>query len=369
MSRDDDQTNVFVRFKHHVDASVASGLNTMLGLPSPPSRPQPSSPPQTNTTSSNTSPFTGSSCPRRVADAPSAANFSWDALLLGLSPYSPGALRHLPPPVPNDLPPHLDSIFTWEDAFEDLLQSADGQPLSDITMRHNQRTLLRQMFPTGEPAWFWLQRLRSQGINTPDRSSLSAPLEPNQSQLRQELERRAADVWRSVAGESDDDMGAADFFHQLGHTFSQIEEAISKHGGSHNEANADGQLSRREPNHYDDLFSIAGTAFAEPQKTWDTFMKVITEHHNQSALEKPARDAHAEELPRNSQVVTQEEHVDRFGFLHTKVTVKTLDKDGNEIGNETNYAIRPADKTDSQATQSDVRGPAESGKKAGWFWK
>jgi hypothetical protein len=78
------------------------------------------------------------------------------------------------------------------------------------------------------------------------------------------------------------------------------------------------------------------------------------------------------------QVVSKDEYVDRFGYLHTKTLVKTLDENGNEIGSHSHYTVRPAQKDDENARIGEQHKKGqESGFKAtgnldikkGWFWK
>ncbi|KAF4984551.1 hypothetical protein FZEAL_285 [Fusarium zealandicum] len=289
--------------------------------------------------------------------------------------YSPLALRGLPQPRPSDAPSNLDaSIFTFEDAFEDLLAVAQDQPLPEINSRYEQRKLLRSMFPTGEPAWFWLRRLRSQGLLEESGPSklIKSAANYNWDQLHRELDRRATAVWQAAMGEQDRKDKHDDFHHR-----EQRDEDDGFDG--HNPLIEDSEQNRqrrREADHFDDLFSSIQSSFSEAQSTWDSFVKSIIEPHPTSfdkrpcQLEKPAED--------EKQVVVKKEYVDRFGYLHSKTTVKTLDEEGNEIGSQTHYTVRPADK-DEQSTESkqqvkdsegsSIKAEGRVESNAGWFWK
>ena len=93
-------------------------------------------------------------------------------------------------------------------------------------------------------------------------------------------------------------------------------------------------------------------------------------NQDRKQLQKPASD--------EKQIVTKDEHVDRFGYLHTKTLVKTLDENGNEIGSHSHYTVRPALK-DNENGQIEEQGKdnQESGFKANgsleakksWLWK
>jgi hypothetical protein len=93
-------------------------------------------------------------------------------------------------------------------------------------------------------------------------------------------------------------------------------------------------------------------------------------NQEQKQLQKPAGD--------EKQVVTKDEYVDRFGYLHTKTLVKTLDENGNEIGSHSHYTVRPASKDNENGQiEEQSKDNQESGLKASgsletkksWFWK
>src|SRR5699024_1772914 len=130
---------------------------------------------------------------------------------------------------------------------------------------------------------------------------------------------------------------------------------------------------RRHPDTFDDLFSSISSSFAHGQKSWETFLKTIAD---QSAALEKRKDASLADGD-TKQVETRDEYVDRFGYLHSTVTRKTLDKDGNEIGRETYVTMRPAEKSAPEQHQLDnypkeeldhAEGAAdENGKnKSGW---
>lgn len=189
-SQEDRPTNPFIRFKHHVDSNIAAGFHTMFGSSPPPD----AQPPAEGT--------------------PSRTMF-WDILglssLLHSPAYSPANLNHLPPPIPSDLPTYLDNtIFTYEDAFEDLIAVTQGQPLPDIEHKYNQRKMLRQMFPDGEPGWFFTRRLHASGLlRLPQPPSAQELLQqtgvaPDWDGFHRQLEEKAAEVWRRQPSQRSD---------------------------------------------------------------------------------------------------------------------------------------------------------------------
>lgn len=409
--------NAFVRFKQHVDSAVASGIHTLFGPPQPPHQP-----PSLSSTDSHASPGESELSISKSPDTPDSNHAATplapvtmdavespsralDTVSVASWSYSPANLRHLRQPVPNDLPPQCDStIFTFEDAFEDLLTVSQGRPLPDMKSRYNQRQLLRQMFSNGEPTWFWLRRLESQGLlRRPTRDELYRPRnlgmledqgEPDffrsgwndWAKLHEELDRKAAEVWKGVAPseKTDDQANGHNFFDEVHQTFKQLEDSFYGRSKSHQEEH-EGQHHKRLPDHFDDLFSAVSSSFAEGHKTWDAFVKSITDHKPVStdASAYPPANTSEEKVYDNGnrEVVTRDEKVNEFGYLTTTVTKKTYDKNGNEIGTETHFTMRPADKTQKneargnsdtnviERADADADEQQTQDKKSGWFWK
>ncbi|UNI16296.1 hypothetical protein JDV02_002739 [Purpureocillium takamizusanense] len=429
MSRDgDNNSNVFVRFKQHVDANIASGINTLLGAHSAALR-----------HATATSAATG----ERPLTSPSAMESqdagrwlsTWDVLALTSSPsYSPGALRHLPRPIPNDLPPSLDSsIFTFEDAFEDLLAVSLGLPLPDITFKYVQRQRIRRLLPAFEPTWFFTARLHDQGlIEHPIHNHFTKARTPDWDCFHREIDLRAATAWRGATGDGDGnestgdilkmigrafqqlkqavdeghapsqasqdaheadglsrrrgaaggDDGNEDFFEQTGRAFKQIQQAIDE-GRAPSEASQDAfeeddgsqRREQRHPDHFDEIFLTIPHSSAQGQNSWETLSKAIRDQV--ASLEKSKEATLAGNA---KQVTTREAHVDRFGYTHTTVTRKTLDKDGNKIGSVSYVTREPPKRNAPEQQQLDNQprneldhaenATGEGGKpKSGWFWK
>jgi len=80
------------------------------------------------------------------------------------SPYSPLNLDSLPQPIPAGYDPNSPPPLTFQDAFEDLLAISCGKPMPSILDRIQTRKVLNQMFPAGEPGFYWVRRLQSQGL-------------------------------------------------------------------------------------------------------------------------------------------------------------------------------------------------------------
>ncbi|EQK98793.1 hypothetical protein OCS_05498 [Ophiocordyceps sinensis CO18] len=370
MGREGDSaySGIFVRFKQHVDSHVASGFNALLGF-------APLTPPRQPDTDKASSMPRGSDLPphhpsssSRTMDFQDAqrALWSWDVFSLLSSPsYSPPALRHLPPPVPNDLAPGMDStVFTFEDAFEDLLAASQRQPLPDINTRYQQRMLLRHMFPAGEPAWFWKRRLESQRlVQAPGWGPTSPPDWDSFHRATDWSGHRATDwsgLWRAAISEDSPGPDHDDFFHEQGRPEREFHQDDSRRLGSQER-----QVRRPAPDTFDHLFSSLSSAFTESQKSWDAFLNVIMTHATVDEQRQPPEPA-----GRITQVETREEYVDRAGYLHSTVTRKTLDEHGHEIGRETYVTMRPDDNPDDDDRDAvEFNRQGSTGKKPGWFWK
>lgn len=373
MSKDSETpSNVFVRFKQHVDSNIASGLNTVFPHQGPrryiseTESPSISSLERTSHKSAQSKP--NMSSPNE--DKESGLN-AIDVLSISSSSYNPQSLRNLPQPVPKDLPSHLDpSVFTFQDAFEDLLEVSQGKPLPTITARHEQSKLLRQMFPSGEPTWFWLRRLESQGLMPPARTTRPIfSMQPDWEQFHRELRQKTDQVWRAVRDEMDG-LATREFFPENNNAAS-----------SDKPVNAKGQEKRDGPDNFDEFYDSLKSTFSEGQRTWDTFRKLVTDNSGADAntaenapTGKKVRTRQSAPITagggdenRNNQTETREEYVDRWGYLHSKVKRTTVDSDGNEIGTETHLNIRPA--TEEEKSRTELNNGLDQGDGNGWFWK
>jgi hypothetical protein len=368
-SPEDSPTNPFLRFKNHVDANVVSGFNTMIGYPS--NRPPPSPPDDTESSSTYQPDY---------RDALSLRS-------LFFSSYSPASLRHLPQPIPNDLPSHVDgSIFTFEDAFEDLLAVSQGQALPDIQQKYQQRKLLQQMFPDGEPSWFWMRRLRASGLLYLPEPQHQVDGAPNWEALHRELERKAAKVWGRQPRDDTtiwDDMGLNEAMRALGSMFGEVERTVGsledafrgRPRDSRDEFREESaEQTRQEPDTFDEFFSHVQSAYESGQRSWDTLMKTIANGDARYQTPKSASETKIEE--------SRDEHVDRFGYIHSKVTRREIDSEGNEVSRSTSYQMYPAPASaepksvveaepgvaavvGGDLTESDDKNT----KNNGWFWK
>lgn len=396
----DPPLDCFVRFKHHVDSHIAAGLSTIFGTSaassqSPAWAPAPSAAMKSRPNSTvcvdadNDRSHNCREPSQRYREDLSQAP-SMDLMTLAYSPYSPTRLRHLPQPKPRDLPSHLDpSVFTFEDAFEDLLAVSQGKPLPDISQKYDQRNFLWRLFPRGEPESYWIERLRSQGLlnrswRRPSIVQLASPWadviymlegdasrfwtgwkgpqEPRSGHIQQQQQEEEEDYWETQPQSANGPLRRVE------------DEMSGVSGGKENQISEDQWPPQREPRHYDDLFSAVDRAFTTGQNAWETFINSINEPYRpprSTEVEKPKNPSETEDKRR---VVTRNQWVDVFGLTHEKVQVKTFDDDGNETGTSTTHIVRSTEKKPSEPygggdATDENRSEEDESKKPGWFWK
>lgn len=257
-----------------------------------------------------------------------------DVADIAASAYNPSALTHLPRPVPKDLPHGFDSsVFTFNDAFEDLLEVSRGNALPSIKSRYDQSCLLKRMYPDGEPTWFWIQRLQSQGlVDVPSPWIQPMISGANWDRLHRELEQKAGDVWRNLRSAWDAESQK--------HPTSESEKPKPSEGWwGDRESIKFSEDEKKGPNDFDELFSWVQSGVKQAESGFNTFVKTLDGRGPQGNTEDP----------NTRRVETTDEHVDRFGYLHTTRKVKIIDSDGKEIGTEIYKTIKPANTKDDDA--------------------
>lgn len=347
----------FIWFKHQVDSKLSSAFTIMAGSP------------------------TDGPSHREVPHA-SPLDMVKSLMSLLMTPYSPVALRNLPQPVPNDLPEGMDgSIFTFEDAYEDLLAVTGGRPLPDIRQVYGQRRLLRQMFPSGEPRWFHLRRLQSSGL-VPVDGVRDAALAGSLEHLHQERDRMSPGSWARSRDPNDErSLFTRDPMEVISEIHEQVARSMTNLGGLVNPDRSE-RRDKSEPDHFDDLFSSLRDVADSGKRTWDAFMKSLTESETAIGGQPHTRAGYP---PETKIEETRDEHVDRFGYVHSKVTRRELDSHGNEVGRSTSYQMYPAVERKPEQDEAKARGhdhrPVEDddiykgidegpkGRSGGWFWK
>lgn len=414
----------FVRYKQHVDSSVASALDTMFG-------PLGFDPRRADLTDWEHTPQPFGSQIRSILWSPE---------------YHPAHLRDLPRPVPNDLPQGAESIFTFEDAFEDLLAVSQDQPLPNIYQKFSQRKLLNQVFPKGEPSQFWMRRLDSQGLvpwlngeqngrgnRRPLQRREPEPKPQDWDRLHSELAQRRKEAWSAEPRDDTkrgDAPGLADLVKlsldiikanpELEKLFGDINrEILGDTDRSRPQARGDitprlndnneatlattDKAEKRHPKTFDEWFDQVQSFQVGGTSTWDAFKKSLNfgreiietitkepadgkvqrEMNNITDQLKELFEGHGQpERAKGLQTsFTEHTEVDEDGIWHTKTTWITKDAQGNEIDRREDHRVESPPQAPVRSTQEDTtngrgsdheRGyPADNGevRKPGWFWK
>ncbi|KFA65436.1 hypothetical protein S40285_00475 [Stachybotrys chlorohalonatus IBT 40285] len=266
----------------------------------------------------------------------------WNMLSLDFWAYSPMYVRSvLPPPVPNDLPAHVNpSVFTWEDAFEDLLAASQGQPLHPIEDLYRKRLSLMAKFPFGEPPYSFRHRLlRGRLAYLPAVASFGiaddGTLQPTSSLV--------------------DGKTAFDY---LEHEVSKLESYMDEMMEGFRREAAGTQLSeQRQPDHEEDLFSAIASVFSVPKN----LLQDPEQDTRPSNFLSPAMAARVDNTRTK---VEKEEGVDHLGNKWQTTTTTYYTEDGKELANT--VFQKHVGHQDLKASTTNEK---ETGKKDGWFWK
>lgn len=151
-----------------------------------------------------------------------------------------------------------------------------------------------------------------------------------------------------------------------------------------------------EPDTEEDFFTAVSDAVAEVSEVFDDAFtglerflstKRFAENSHEDEVMEPDQPAEVVERDQDGGQThtTVTEHSDAFGHVHQKTEVRTVDANGNTIGYETKYVIRPASavmtelrkskgelKNESEACSQDGKNnttTVNNGKPTGWFWR
>lgn len=449
-SDDDSSKNPFVRFKEHVDAHVGAGLHSVLNFPSVIS--------ETVASSRQLSSCDSSGCPSKQpkpdeglqssdADLPPhfrrwlyaqrqavaeeeatdtyyeriAQNYPGDenAAVRSIirserfdafatrSQYSPIRLAETMPrqPRPRDIHSDMDPrLFTYVDAFEDLLAEASGVPTMDLRSRYNMNRMLRRTWPFGESPISWARRLESQGLVKafiPDYRCLQAK-QPNTEQPVVPAKEKPAVPTEDIRQDRST-QGARSVEHQPSAQdglFGEIEKAVKLLNQVLDETTTsitssfwDPEKTRQEqpraPRTEHDLYDAVQSVFNEGQRSLSALFKSLAEgiEPRPRSEVKSDVDAHDGEIVEEEDgmktVKSSREYVDEYGNKHVSTEIRRTNKDGTVVSTETHYSVRPASEPERSAIENsptqqdqskdeewaDTYKTREDDKKSGWFWK
>ncbi|KAJ9134248.1 hypothetical protein NKR19_g8720 [Coniochaeta hoffmannii] len=444
-SDDDSSKNPFVRFKEHVDAHIGAGLHNVLNFPSILS--------ETFASSRQLSPYDSSAAPSRPSDDVGAyhgdddvpphfrrwlygqrqavaeeeyidkyyeriaQNYPGDEneavrniirserfdAFARRSQYSPIRLAERMPrqPRPSDIQSDMDPrLFTYVDAFEDLLAEAAGVPPMDLRARHNMNKMLRNTWPFGESPVSWARRLESQGLvkayfpayhHLPSLKPANEAV--NERRIEQPKDEQPAATNDLLQGggivKEPEEQPAEDGF------FGEIERAVKLLNQVLDETTSmtsrfwEQEKTRDEtcgePRTEHDLYDAIQSAFREGQLSLSAFFKSLAdgiEPRPRSGVKSEADGQTIEQEENGMKTVkSTKEYVDEFGNKHISTEIRRTNKEGTVISMETYHTVRPASEADRSSittTPSHQEEPKNEGwvdnndpedKKTGWFWK
>lgn len=189
--------------------------------------------------------------------------------------------------------------------------------------------------------------------------------------------------------------------------------AQEKEGGKKEAEQAEKKEEKEGPWSDNDLFAAIESAIAEADRSFGNFARAITDtaakseeaNTNESTDSKsssfspwswpPAgwekaaaqtQDKNERGEQKNEEVIetsgpyggktirSTTQHVDAFGYVHQKIEVKTLDRDGNEVSRESRYSVQPArTERHGNASSEDSRQNVDQERarkpSSGWFWR
>jgi hypothetical protein len=430
--------NPFIRFKKHVDANIGAGVHGILSLPTMISDsfhgrqlgPQAVGAASFHHGFNDSFSYGHPDSDRWLAEQRRASETeAWlDNMFEGYgemgqlrrwqifiyeSPYSPIRLASTMPrqPCPRDLEPGMDpTMFTFVDAFEDLLLVSSGRPMMDLCERYDMNRTLARMYPTGEHPFSWFSRLQSQGLSRSyfqDKHRSAREPEDEWGRMmwkddsRQEGETRETaptGVPQPPIEQDRRDEHQRDFFGELDRVFKHLgkvlqDEISSSPFGNKKTIEDSKDASKREPNTEMDLYDTVRSAYNEAERSLSTFIKSFSQGKlgfdddqnpgdgTKPSTIKPVTETQEDESGKT--VKSTKEWKDIFGNSHVKTEIRKTDRSGNVVSTETHYSIQSrSEDPKTWRRSSDESLPDNDGEEmsdtkqnerrrpgSGWFWK
>lgn len=412
MSDDDKEPqgpfNPFIRFKNHVNSRIGTGVSVLTGANEDANRPagdtQDNGPVQ-NAGSSSPCPA-GSPSPWGPKRRSPTVEY-WDDWC-HVDPYSPHNLQHLPQPTPKDLPPGADPAdFGYPEAFEDLMSASNPfrGHLMDLGMRAGLKKTASggPVKPETPSAWVrrlygdallphpfaWEQPRLAGGIPRHWEAHTRSPFgtqhapEPNH-ETTSDLAKEFLDTIREIdgiVGESFSKMeelmgqdmtnmmrNVQKFAENVTNPFA--EERSEDHGPSSNQVKTDGDAKAAsvgkedQPATEEDLYEYIEAISAQA----DRFLKDFFGGRTGPARppeERPARDSPPvsttveHNLFGGKTIRTCSEHVDMFGFIHSRTEVRRLNAQGETTDYDTRYSVHSGPRGPNRPPQQEYRSHAD----------
>ncbi|KAH8781405.1 hypothetical protein F5883DRAFT_638240 [Diaporthe sp. PMI_573] len=334
--------NPFIRFKNHVNARIGTGVSVFTGTNDDRDKPA-----VAGDTQYHDSTHTAGSLKQQSP----MINY-WDDWCY-VDPYSPHNLRHLPQPTPMDLPLGVDPAdFGFPEAFEDLMSASNpfrGQ-LMDLGMRAGLKRTAAGGPVKPETPSAWVRRLYGDALLPPPFIWEQPRLAGGFPSMEEVMGQDVAEMMRSVQKFAKDSMEA------LSGVRSEDNESGSRNVRANGDARHASAGEEDQPATEEDLYEMIQSASASPDKSLDDFMKAKARQALPPA-EHPARDnppvsETVEHDPSGGKTIrTSSEHVDMFGFIHSRTEVRRLNAKGETVDYDTRYSVRSGPQGDRPPQQ------------------
>ncbi|KAK7717389.1 hypothetical protein SLS64_002880 [Diaporthe eres] len=398
-------SNPFIRFKNHVNARIGTGVSVFTGTTDDRDRPlgnnQASNLDGQTSTDHNGPAHTAASSPwpnrnqspgscRRQS---SVVNY-WDDWC-HVDPYSPHNLRHLPQPTPKDLPSGADPAdFGFPEAFEDLMSASNPfrGHLMDLGMRAGLKRSAAGKLVQPETPSAWVRRLYGDALLPPpfiwEQPRLAGGIPRPRPWAAQGEQPGVETVHRAQHGNEDiGDVARAylEFMRQIDgnidESFSKFEEIVgrdmaemmrkgqkfaeramkilagersedhdagSSHAKTQGGARPASASEEDQPVTEEDWYELIESASAKEDRFLDDFAKARARRApppaERTTRDTPPAKETVEYNPSGGKTIrTSSEHVDMFGFIHSRTEVRRLNAKGETVDYDTRYSVRSSD--------------------------
>lgn len=392
--------NPFIRFKNHVNSRIGTGVSVLTGANEDGNKPVGDA--QNNGSVQTAGPSSSCSGRSQYPGGPKRQSpivQYWDDWCQ-VDPYSPHNLRHLPQPTPKDLPPGADPAdFGYPEAFEDLMSASNPfrGHLMDLGMRAGLKrtasgapvkpetpsTWVRRLYGDGllPHPFIWEQPKLAGGVPRHWEAHVRGPLGP------QHTPEHDHDNTSDVAEEFLDTIRRIDGI--IGESFSKMEELMGKdmadmmrnaqkfaenamrvftedRSGDHVSGSSDAKPQtdaksasvneQDQPATEQDFYEYIQRASAEADKFLNDFLRSGTgQPHpppDRGPRDYPPVSETVEHDPYGGKTIrTSSEHVDMFGFIHSKTEVRRINAKGETIDYDTRYSVRSGPRGDRPPVQ------------------
>lgn len=381
-------TNPFVRFKNHVNARIGTGVSVFTGTTDDRDKPQNHADHHGATHPAPPSPWPNRNQSPGGSSRQSSVIDFWDDWC-HVDPYSPHNLQHLPQPTPKDLPSGADPAdFGFPEAFEDLMYASNpfrGR-LMDLGMRAGLKRSATGKLVQPETPSAWVRRLYGDALLPPPfiwEQPRPAGRQPHAWGAFETAHRAqhsnvdnddVARAYREVMRQIDQIEGSfdgsfPDFEDIVGRDVAEMmrkgrdlaekvmgvrsaerseeDDSGSSHANGHGDAKPAPAGEQDQPLTEEDLFEMIRSASAEADKFFGSFNSARARaRQDHPPAERTARDTPpvketVEHDPSGGKTIrTSSEHVDTFGFIHSRIEVRRLNAKGETVDYDTRYSVR-----------------------------